>query len=193
LRGKLVREQVLCDIIGAPPPNVPAPPTSPPDAGTFRQLFQATHDTPQCFNSCHQYMDLIGWGFGNFDATGAWQSTDANGFDGGTYPPIDATGNILGMNPGDEGYGVDGGVPFNGATDLATKLASSTQASECFALQQFRYSLSRLESVSDSCSIQQIYSAFTSSSQNIQALMVAITGTNAFRYRSVESAGGSCQ
>jgi hypothetical protein len=191
LRGKLVREQVLCDLIPAPPPNVPAPPTSPPDGGTFRQQFEEQHNLPGCIG-CHQYMDPIGWGFGNFDATGAYQATDSNGFPG-TFPPIDSTGSVYAMNPGAFGSGIDGGAAFNGAVDLATQLANATQTQECFALQQFRYALSRMETMSDACSVQRAYSTFSAGTLNIQSLMIAITGTDAFLYRSVENAGGSCQ
>ncbi len=191
LRGKLVREQVLCNLIGPPPPNIPPAPTTPPDGGTFRQQFEAAHDLPGCIN-CHKYMDPLGWAFGNFDATGAYQATDSNGFQG-TFPSIDSSGAINGINPGDLGYGVDGGIPINGASDLTTQLAGATQVQECFALQQFRYALSRVESAHDACSAQQIESAFTSGNLNIQKLMIAIVGTDAFRYRSVDNAGASCQ
>jgi Protein of unknown function (DUF1592)/Protein of unknown function (DUF1588)/Protein of unknown function (DUF1595)/Protein of unknown function (DUF1585)/Protein of unknown function (DUF1587) len=191
LRGKLVREQVLCNVIPPPPPNIPPAPTSPPDGGTFRQQFEAAHDLPGCI-SCHKFMDPLGWAFGNFDATGAYQATDSNGFSG-TFPPIDTSGAINGMNPGDLGYGIDGGVPISGSSDLTSALAGSTQVQECFALQQFRYALSRIETAHDACSAQQIETAFTGGNLNIQKLMVAIVGTDAFRYRSVVTPGATCQ
>jgi hypothetical protein len=191
LRGKLVREQVLCDTIPAPPPGVPAAPTTPPDGGTFRQQFEAAHDLPGCI-SCHGYMDPIGWGFGHFDATGAYQETDSNGFPG-TFPPIDATGAINGSDQGEIGFGVDGGAAFDGSADLTNQLAGATQVQQCFALQEFRYALSRIETEHDACSARQIEAAFTAGNLNIQKLMVAIVGTDAFRYRSLETPGASCQ
>jgi hypothetical protein len=186
LRGKLVREELLCDQLQQPPPNIAPPATSVPEGGTTRAL-SAAHETssPYCY-SCHQFMDPIGFGFGHFDATGAYQTTDANGFSG-TFPPIDATGQVLAKNPGEAAF------TFNGATDLVTQLAGSAQVAQCFAVQELRYALSRIETTSDACSAQQAFAAFSTSQLNIQKLLVAITGSDAFRYRSVVTAGSACQ
>jgi len=184
LRGKLVREQILCNPIPPPPPNVPPAPASVPDGGTTRSLFEA-HETRAGCVTCHQYMDPIGFGFGHFDATGAYQAVDANGFDAG--PPLDVTGQVNPMNTGDFS------ATFNGATDLTTQLASAPQVAECFVVQELRYALSRIETKADACSAQQIYGAFSSSQLGVQDLMLALVKSDAFRYRSVENAGSACQ
>lgn len=184
LRGKLVREQILCDEIPAPPPNVPPPPAGVADGGTTRSLFEAHATIAGCVN-CHQYMDPIGYGFGHFDATGAYQMLDANGF--GTGPALDVTGQIAAMPP--ETFA----MAFNDATDLVTKLASAPQVQECFALQELRYALSRIETKADACSAQQIFAAFSSNQLNVQKLLIAIVRSDAFRYRSVEAPGSACQ
>ena len=190
LRGKLVREQVLCDEIPPPPPGVPPPPSMAPDGGTTRSLLEA-HATNSVCVSCHQYMDPIGFGFGHFDATGAYQMLDSNGIlnaNGvGTGPAIDATGQIAAMPP--ETFAAS----FDGAVDLATKLAGAPQVRECFALQELRYALGRIETTADACSAQQVYASFASSQLNIQKLLIAIVRSDAFRYRSVQTAGSACQ
>lgn len=185
LRGKLVREDILCDAIPPPPPNVPPAPTSVGDAGTTRAVFEAHEKIVPCVN-CHRYMDPIGFGFGHFDATGAYQATDANGLQG-TFPPIDATGQV---NPPS---GAELSVSFDGAVDLVTKLAGSTQARECFALQEMRYALGRVESPDDACSARAVYGAFSGAGLNVQKLLVAIAGSDAFRYRATPPAGSACQ
>jgi hypothetical protein len=184
LRGKLVREQILCDEIPAPPPSVPPPPASVPDGGTTRSLFVAHATITGCVN-CHQYMDPIGYGFGHFDATGAYQKLDANGL--GTGPALDVTGQVAPMKP--ETFA----TPFDGAADLVTKLASAPQVQQCFALQELRYALGRIETKADACSAQQIFASFASSQLNVQKLLIAIVGSDAFRYRSVETPGSACQ
>ena len=189
LRGKLVREDVLCDPIPGPPTGVPPAPTTPaPDGGTTRDLFQAHLDKAQyCYSMCHQFMDPIGFGFGHFDASGAWQATDANGYVG-NFPAIDATGQLIPFNTNDG----DLSVSFNGSTDLTTKLAGAAQVKKCFTLQEMRYALTRIETFADACSLQQMYSAFTGSNLNIQKLLLAVVGTDAFLYRSAGAPGSEC-
>jgi hypothetical protein len=189
LRGKLVREQVLCDAIPPPPPGIPAPATSVADGGTTRSVLEAHFNKQPCV-SCHQYMDPIGLGFGFFDATGAYQPDDANGFTTpppGGFPAIDATGQVNAMYP------KEFSTTFNGATDLAHQLAGASQTQECFALQEFRYALSRIEDTDDACSVQTVFQAFASSGLTIEQLLVAIVGSDAFRYRSLETPGSACQ
>jgi hypothetical protein len=194
LRGKLVREDLLCDPISPPPPGVPAVSSTVPDGGTTRQIFQAhaeiggtTGKGVFCYG-CHEYMDWIGFGLGHYDATGAYQATDENGSPSG--PVLDVTGQFFPVEPGELNQTFDGAT--DPSTGLVAVLAGSTQAKECFALQEFRYALGRIESKSDACSIQQFYSAFTGSSLNIQKLLLAIVATDAFRYRSAEPAGDAC-
>jgi hypothetical protein len=196
LRGKLVRENVLCDPIRPPPANanIAAAPTSVPDGGTTRSTLEAHLDNPSCL-SCHQYMDPIGLGFGHFDATGLYQSQDVNGFTDpkrftpppGGWPAIDASGKVNAMNAGELS------TTFDGAVDLATQLSTATQVRQCFALQEFRYALSRVESANDACSAQQFFGAFSSGNFNLQKLLIGIARSDAFRYRSVETAGSACQ
>jgi hypothetical protein len=185
LRGKLVREELLCDVIQPPPPGIPPAPTSVADGGTTRSEFEAHESIPYCAG-CHKYMDPIGFGFGHFDATGAYQVDDANGHSG-SFPPIDATGQVNAPNPGE----LD--ATFDGAVDLAAKLAAATQVKQCFALQELRYALSRVETLSDACSAQGVYGEFASSAWNVKRLLVAITRSDAFRYRAPSRAGSSCR
>lgn len=202
LRGLLVREQVLCDPIPPPPAGgvplpdgavvpIGSPPASLPPDETTRQVDELTHmsETTTCFG-CHTEMDPIGFGFGNLDATGAYQATDSNGLDAGpdgaAFPPIDASSSI---NP----LGNEPLIPFNGPVDMANKLASDTQVAECYALQEFRYALSRVETNSDVCSAQQIYDSFSASGQMLQNVLIALVRSDSFRYRNVETPGSACQ
>lgn len=192
LRGKLVRENLLCDPIGAPPPNVPGPATSPPDGGgtTTRDLLLEHMQKGTACPGCHQLMDPIGVAFDNFDATGAYQATDANGFTpASTFPPVDSSGQFN-ATPSEPGALSS---TFQNMADFATQLAGSTQGQECFALQELRYALGRLETADDACSAQQVFSAFSAGKLNIQQLLLAIAGSDAMRYRSVATTGSACQ
>jgi hypothetical protein len=166
LRGKFVRDQVLCQVIPAPPQNlVITPPVVTPGVST-REAF-VMHEAAAACKGCHVLMDPIGFGFENFDGIGAFRTMDQG-------QPVDATGTLMGTD-------VDG--PFNNAVDLAKRLSGSQQVSDCFATEWFRYAFGRGESTDDACSLQSLKAAFTGAQSDIQELLVAVTQTDAFRYR----------
>lgn len=196
LRGKLVREQVMCDAIPDPPAAVNGVPIPPPPSsvgvGQTTNGEYAAHVNNAICAACHNFMDPIGFTFANFDATGAYQATDINGMtDAGAGPAIDAGGSIKPYLNGELSS-----ASVNGPVDLATQLAAATQVQECYTLQQFRYALGRLESSADSCSLQQAFHSFSNSANgafNLQQVLVAIAQSDSFRYRNAETAGSTCQ
>ena len=70
-RGKWVLEQVL----GTPPPDVPALEDNKKLEGSLRQRMEQHRVNPVCA-SCHNRMDPIGFAFENYDAIGRWRDKD---------------------------------------------------------------------------------------------------------------------
>jgi len=166
-RGKFVRERLLCQILPPPPNNVVAtPPEVSPDA-TTRERYSEHSKNPSC-SGCHIKMDPIGFGFEHYDGIGLWRDQE-NGL------PIDDTGQLVNTR------NIDG--PFDGVVDLAKKLAQSEEARQCVATQWFRYGYGRAEGIEDYCAMQQLQLAFAAKDFNIKELLVALTQTDAFRYR----------
>jgi hypothetical protein len=200
LRGKLVREQVLCDPVPPPPASVggkPIPPAATSLSGgiSTRENDEQVHlgglgpnadPNKSICRNCHQFMNPIGFAFGSLDTTGAYQATDSNGADAGPYPDIDASGTI---NPISSNETM---INFSGPVDLANQLASDPQVAQCYALQQLRYALGRLEAPDDGCSAQQIYQAFQTGNLSLQSVIVALVRSDSFRYRSLNTPGQSC-
>ena len=187
LRGKLVSTQLLCNPIPGPPadPDVGPPPTMEAPGQTTRDFYEQhhIHDKPSCY-ACHQHMDLVGFGFDDFDATGAlYDGLLDNG------QPIDDSGEFVATSA-DGPSDLDGA--FHGPVDMMARLAVSAQARECATLQQFRYALGRPEADADACSAQAIYSDFSASDFNLQALIIAVVRSDAFRTRKV-STSGACR
>ncbi len=189
LRGKLVREQLLCDPVYPPPAglNIPPPPTSVAANQTIKDKYAAHEQVNTVCSGCHSMMDKIGDGFGVYDATGIYQTTEVDGQTGGPFSSIDPSGLVQSGGTGEFT------TSFTGPVDLITKLANAPQVQQCFALQEFRYALSRVENPVDACSLKQIEQAFSSSQLNIQQLLLAIVQSDAFRYRTVENPGSACQ
>jgi hypothetical protein len=172
-RGIVVRENLLCQIIPSPPANVNNAPPPPSAATSTRERFAQHSADPACAG-CHVLMDPIGVGFEHYDAIGRYRTMDGLG-------PVDATGAVNGT-----GASLDGS--FDGALELARKLAESSQVEDCLANQWFRFSLGRIESLDDACSVLSIRDGFRASGGNIRALLTQIAVSDAFR--NVRSTGG---
>jgi Protein of unknown function (DUF1592)/Protein of unknown function (DUF1588)/Protein of unknown function (DUF1587)/Protein of unknown function (DUF1595)/Protein of unknown function (DUF1585) len=166
LRGKFVRERLLCQQLPPPPANLVIVPPEVKPGATTRQRF-AEHDKNPACAGCHSLMDPIGFGFEHFDGIGMWRTTDQN-------LPVDATGTLSSSD-------VDG--PFDGVTDLAKKLATSSAVKDCVATEFYRYTLGRAETDADKCSLDAVKATFASKTYDMKELLVAITVTDAFRYR----------
>jgi hypothetical protein len=165
-RGKLIRLNLLCGFIGSPPPNVDTTPPPPTAITSTRQRF-AQHESDAVCASCHLLMDPIGLGLEHFDTVGAYRDMDGLG-------AVDATGMIMKAGPDLDGA-------FNGALELANKLAQSTEVRDCVANQWFRFSMGRIESTDDACTIQSLHDNFSTSGGNIRDLVARIVLSPSFR------------
>ena len=105
----VVRGQwVLDTLLGAPPPPPPPDVPSLPERGaggrplSGRERLEQHRENPVCA-TCHAQMDPLGFALENFDAVGAWRTSDAGS-------PIDASG------------AMPGGASFRGVAGLRTTL-----------------------------------------------------------------------
>jgi hypothetical protein len=165
-RGKAVFEKLLCGELPPPPANVP--PAKPASAGgTTRERF-VEHDSNDCARACHGLIDPIGFAFESYDGIGRYRTTD-NG------KPVDATGWVT----------LDGRKQtFDGALALGQLLAGSDEARRCFATQWIRFALVRNEQEADRASVQAAAAGFGRTEATVRDLLVAVTASRSFRYRS---------
>jgi hypothetical protein len=167
-RGKFVRTGLLCGAIPPPPTGlVINVPEVTPDT-TTRERFRIHQEDPTCA-ACHVLMDPIGLGFERYDALGQWRDAD-NGL------PIDSTGEVIGS---------DVAGAFDGAVQLSQKLAQSEEVMECMARTWLRFALGRSDLDADAGAIASAGSKFKESGFVMKELLVALTGTNTFRYQRV--------
>jgi hypothetical protein len=171
LRGKFVREKLLCQRVPPPPPSVSiALPKFDPKLSKKERFAQHRMD-PSCAG-CHKRMDPIGFGFEHYDAIGAWRTVD------GAFP-VDAAGMLSGTS--------DAAGPFDGAVALGTRLAASQQVRRCFATQWFRAALGRGERDEDAASLEGAYQVFARAGFDVRELIVAIATSDAFRHVGFET------
>lgn len=169
LRGKFVREKLLCQPPPPPPPdaNVTLPPA---ESGTSARARFTAHATDPSCAGCHRLMDPIGFAFENFDAIGAYRATEGG-------EPIDASGELVQTDVDDT---------FVGVRELATLLAQSQMVRDCLATQWFRFGSGRFDDEErDACALGQIRDAFSASGGDLMEMMLALTQTDTFLYRPV--------
>jgi len=122
LRGKFVRENLLCQDVPAPPPNVKVDVPMTGTSQTARRAIHHARERSEC-SACHKMFDGLGFAFENYDALGRYRTLD-NG-------------------KAHRRYG-DGARRDNrcrntvqNAIDLVQTLAASEQTYRCFAQRLF--------------------------------------------------------
>ena len=166
-RGRKVYEQFLCQKLPPPPNNVPPP--KPPTPGlTTRQRFME-HDQQACAQGCHNLMDPIGYGFEHYDGLGAWRTTDQG-------LPVDSSGSI----------DIDGAKKtFADAVELSNILATSSEVRGCMVMQIMRFAFLRDNTMDDQASLNNAYTTFSNATYSLKELLVGVSKTRTFRYRSL--------
>jgi len=121
IRGRAIRELLLCQKVPDPPGNVNfnlVQDTSNPLYRTARQRLQVHATEPMCAG-CHKLTDPVGLSLENFDTIGAHR-TEENG------AVIDASGQL-------------DGVKFEGANGLGKAMHDSPAATACVAEKLYEY------------------------------------------------------
>jgi hypothetical protein len=169
LRGKLVRERLLCQTIPPPPPsvNVDEPPAG--EAGDCKIDRYAEHRDSGSCKSCHDLIDPIGFGLENFDQQGRYREHDVGAPDCRI-----------------EGEGDLDGVPFQGPAGLARELIASGALTDCAVQQVYRLAHGHPVSDEDEPYVQRMAEAFSESGR-MDDLFLALVTDEAFGYRREES------
>ncbi len=128
-RGKILRTRILCGNVPPPPADLKVMPVALDPNLTTRERFLAHQQAGSVCAGCHSLMDPLGFGFENYDATGAYRTTENN-------KPIDATGEIKAVSPE-----VDG--PFANGIEFTQRIAQSQVLKDCVAREALRWSLGR--------------------------------------------------
>ncbi len=162
LRGKFVRERVLCQTVLAPPDNVNLDLSQ--EMGetprTLRERLEQHRDNPEC-SGCHAFLDPPGMFFEIFDGIGLHRTTE-----GGL--PIDASGDL-------------DGVPLADATALGDTLRDDVRVPRCMVKQLYRHANGRLEEEGELRQIVELSDAFAASGYRFQDLLLALATSEGFR------------
>jgi hypothetical protein len=169
-RGAFVRQQLFCQHLPPPPEDLVVVPPDPDPSMSTRDRFIAHREDPACAG-CHQLMDPIGFGLENYDAIGMYRLEEENG------QPVDARGEL---------FETDQDGPFEGGTELSSRLSESEMVRRCVTEQWFRFTFGRTQSAEEECMLDDVYTAFEASDWDIREALIALTRTDAFLYRRAE-------
>jgi hypothetical protein len=164
LRGKLIRNRLLCTTLPTPPADAASLEPQVGNDATARERYQARVENTACAG-CHLLLDPVGFGFEAYDGLGRYR-------DG-----MDASGEIA---------GTDIGGAFNGAAELTGLLANSAQVSRCFVSQWLQYALGRPSASDLECTVSDLTTEFVDNQRSIPHLMSAFSVHPAFVERTTE-------
>ncbi len=157
LRGKAVREILLCQKVPAPPGNVNFDLINDTtNYRTARDRLAAHTREPMCAG-CHKITDAMGLALENFDAAGGWRTTE-----GGVN--LDTSGTVDGR-------------AFTGPKDLGRVLAGMPATTSCVTNRMLGYALGRPASREQIAALEK---SFASNGYRIPALMRLIATSESF-------------
>jgi polyisoprenoid-binding protein YceI len=170
-RGLLVRRNLLCQEFAPPPPNVGEVEPLNPNKPT-RERFAAHTNNPNC-QSCHQYIDDIGFGFENYDAVGRFRTTEGNNI------AINASGTISGLAVMTE----SDNYSFTDLRGLSTVLATAgaEPTSKCLTKQYHRFATGISEP--NECAVNASYSRWQNKSTDLRDMMLETVTSPTFLTR----------
>ncbi len=161
LRGKAVREQLLCQKVPEPPPNVDFSAVENPraDHRTARDRVTAHLANPVCAG-CHRITDPIGLALENFDGAGQYRDTEKGA-------AIDASGTL-------------DGKPFKDAAGLAQALRDSPALTSCLVRRTFSYAVGSPDVVGRNDLMAYYNKAFAAQGYKFRELLRDIALSDAF-------------
>jgi hypothetical protein len=171
-RGVALRTLVMCQVIGAPPANVPA--LGPIDATLSQAQRLAEHRKTASCAACHDNIDSLGTPFEGFDAVGRARTMDEAGH------AVETTGELTGSKD------VQLNGPVSSGLALMQKLGQSAEVRDCFATQLYRFSSGRKEETGDQCSQYRMRKSFETSGGDVKALLLSLTQLDDFNTRQVQ-------
>jgi hypothetical protein len=155
LRGRAIRELLLCQKVPDPPGNVDFSAFTDPNSPhkTARERLTAHRTAPACAG-CHKITDPIGLGLEDFDGIGQLRSTE-NG------APIDTAGDL-------------DGIAYKDAIGLGQAIHDNPAATTCVVNRLASYALGRPQTSSDKEFVTYLNTSFAKSGYRFRELMQRI-------------------
>ena len=161
LRGKALRELLLCQPVPRPPANVDFSAVENPKSThrTARDRVTAHLSNPVCAG-CHKITDPIGLALENFDGAGRYRTTERGS-------PIDASGNL-------------DGKAFTDVTGLAAALHDHPALTTCVVKRAYAYGTGGPVDANNRAVLDSLDKNFAAGGYRIPGLLRAVATSKAF-------------
>jgi hypothetical protein len=162
LRGKAIRQVILCQKVPDPPGNVNftlVQDTKNPQFKTARERLTAHRTDPTCAG-CHKLIDPIGLGLEDFDASGGFRTSENGAM-------IDTSGELDGMK-------------FSDAAGLGRAAHDDTAAPACVVNRTFSYGVGRVVAKGEAEWVKGLEKDFTSGGYKYPELLRQIVQSDEF-------------
>ena len=172
IRGKTVRELLLCQKVPPPPPNVNfsiVQDVNDPEHKTARERLTAHQENPACAG-CHAITDPIGLGMENYDAVGNYRTHENSAL-------IDASGKFEGK-------------PYVGLLGLSRLLHDSPAVPRCLVQRAYEYGVGRQATAPEQKWLSYAGRRFATDNYAIRPLMTGIALSRPFGTATPETPPG---
>ena len=162
LRGKFVREVLLCQDVPPPPGDIDFSITGQSDVplNTARERLEV-HQTNDACSGSHALMDPVGFGLENFDSIGIFREQE-NGV------TIDPSGEL-------------DGIPFEDPPSLGQALHDHPNLAPCFVNSFYRHAMGRDTLAAETEFTQYLWDSFKASRYRLVDLLLTIVSSEPFR------------
>jgi len=177
-RGAWVLRKLLNDPPPPAPPNVPQLARLAGKSLTVRERVVLHQEAPQCA-SCHRKIDPIGFGLENFDAVGAWRTSDSSMAVNAAGKPDPKTKKTWTIDPAGA---LHGGPAFKDYFELRDIVAARPeQFARGFTAALIEYALGRPSGFSDEPLVDSILKDAGSHSLTVRSFIHSLVQSEAFR------------
>ena len=162
LRGKFVREVLLCQDVPTPPANIDFSivEDTQGELRTARERLEAHVSNDACAG-CHNLVDPIGLALEKYDAIGMFREEE-NGV------PIDASGEL-------------DGIPYDDAAGLGVALSEHPNLGPCLVRSLYRYAVGRSPELGEEPLLVHLNEQFAASGYVVSELLRDILSSDGFR------------
>lgn len=161
LRGKFMRESLMCLTVPPPPPGVnQAAVDAPTDVPMTRRQRLEMHRAAAACAGCHALMDPLGLPLESFDAIGKYRTTD-NGL------PVDPTSTFDGQ-------------PVADSRALGVVASQSVAVAQCLVRKYYAYAVGHEERDADGSVLNSLATAFKAAGFKMRDLILAVVTSDAF-------------